>query len=85
MDEDIAWAGNVRPSAVGTPELREDGDRIVLRGRPSLTEDKGAVLDMGGSVILLDVADPPLPDGADGSWVEVRVASDHVTVWPCEV
>ncbi|MFI8450036.1 hypothetical protein [Streptomyces erythrochromogenes] len=37
---------------------------------------------MGGSLILFDLANPPLPDGADGSWVDVRVAPDSVAVWP---
>ncbi|GHJ97918.1 hypothetical protein SNE510_74370 [Streptomyces sp. NE5-10] len=76
---------NARPNTDGAPELREDGDRIVFRGRLSLDEDGGAVLDVGGSVILFDLADPPLPDGVGGSWVEVRVAPDNVTAWPYEV
>ncbi|MEU5540608.1 hypothetical protein [Streptomyces sp. NPDC020362] len=84
VDEDFAWAGNAWASAAGTPEVREDGDCVVFRGRLSLTEDGGAVLDVGGSLILFDLADPPLPDGVDGAWVEVRVAQDHVAVWPFE-
>lgn len=40
---------------------------------------------MGGSVILFDLANSPLPDGVDGSWVEVHVAPGNVTVWPYEV
>ncbi|MEV6734187.1 MULTISPECIES: hypothetical protein [unclassified Streptomyces] len=85
MDEDIAWTVNAWPSASGVSELREDGDRIVFRGQLSLFEDGGAVLDVGGTQILFDLADPPLPEGTDGSWVEVRAAQDHVTVWPCGV
>ncbi|WP_332759163.1 hypothetical protein [Streptomyces sp. MT206] len=52
VDEDIVWTENARQSTDGTPELREDGDRIVFRGRLSLDEDGGAALDVGGSVIL---------------------------------
>ncbi|TVL91345.1 hypothetical protein CD790_18380 [Streptomyces sp. SAJ15] len=85
VDEDIAWVGNARSSVDETPELREDGDHIVFRGRLSITEDGRAVLDVGGSVILFDIADPPLPDGVDGSWVEVRVAPANVTIWPYEI
>ncbi|MFJ7067818.1 hypothetical protein [Streptomyces sp. NPDC101115] len=85
MEEDIAWAVNAWPSTAGTAELREDGDRIVFRGQLSLTEDGGAVLEVGGAVILFDLADPPLPESVDGSWVEVRVTQDRVTVWPYEV
>ncbi|MFD4608864.1 hypothetical protein ACFWOT_12255 [Streptomyces sp. NPDC058440] len=40
---------------------------------------------MGSTLILFDLAAPPLPESADGSWVEVRVAQDHVTVWPYEL
>ncbi|WP_405428132.1 hypothetical protein [Streptomyces erythrochromogenes] len=82
VDEDLVWTENTRPSLVAGPELREDDDHIVLRGRLSLDEGGGATLDVGGSLILFDLAKPPLPDGADGSWVEVRVAPDSVTVWP---
>jgi hypothetical protein len=86
VDEDIAWADNAWPpaSASDAPELREEGDRVVLRGQLSLTEEGGALLDMDGTLILFDLADPPLPEGVDGSWVEIRVAQDHVTVWPYE-
>ncbi|MET8784007.1 MULTISPECIES: hypothetical protein [unclassified Streptomyces] len=51
----------------------------------SLTEDGGAVLDVGGTLILFDLADPPLPEGVSGAWVEVCVAQEHVTVWPYDV
>ncbi|MFJ9832845.1 hypothetical protein ACIRU2_15870 [Streptomyces sp. NPDC101169] len=85
MDEGIDWTGNAWPSPVSAPELREDGDRIIFRGRLSLAEDGGAVLEVGGALIVFDLAEPPLPEGVDGSWVEVHVAQDHVTVWPYEL
>ncbi|WP_257895388.1 hypothetical protein [Streptomyces anulatus] len=85
MDEDIAWMVNAWPSASGISELREYGDRIVFRGQLSLFEDGGAALGVGGTQILFDLGDPPLPEDADGSWVEVRAARDHVIVWPVEV
>ncbi|MFD5429659.1 hypothetical protein [Streptomyces sp. NPDC127084] len=82
VDEDIVWAVNAWSSGSRTPELRQSGDRVVFRGLLSLTEDGGVVLDVGGTPILLDLADHPLPEGVDGSWVEVRVAQDGVAVWP---
>ncbi|MFE7093340.1 hypothetical protein [Streptomyces erythrochromogenes] len=85
VDEDIAWTVNAWPSASGVPELREDGDPIIFRGQLHLSGNGGVVLDVGGSLILFDVADLPLPEGVDGSWVEVRAARDCVTVWPFEV
>ncbi|MFJ8622293.1 hypothetical protein ACIRD3_05545 [Kitasatospora sp. NPDC093550] len=39
-------------------------------------------------LILLDLAGPPLPplpDGVDGSWVEVRVERGRAAVWPVDV
>ncbi|MEU2448919.1 hypothetical protein ABZ605_02480 [Streptomyces sp. NPDC012765] len=81
VDEDITWAGNTRAAAVPTPEVREEGSHIVFRGRLGLTEDGAAVLEVGGALILFDQAGPP-PDGADGSWVEVRAAGSRVSVWP---
>ncbi|OAL16014.1 hypothetical protein A4V12_06490 [Streptomyces noursei] len=40
-NEDIVWTENAWPSTDETPGLREDGDRIVLRGQLSLDEDGG--------------------------------------------
>ncbi|MGW4619917.1 hypothetical protein [Streptomyces sp. NPDC004592] len=85
VDEGIDWTGNAWPSPVSAPALREDGDRIIFRGRLSPAEDGRAVLDVGGTLILFDLAEPPLPEGVDGSWVEVHVAQDYVTVWPYEL
>ncbi|MFJ7591743.1 hypothetical protein ACIQZO_31110 [Streptomyces sp. NPDC097617] len=81
VDEDIAWPGNTCAAAACTPEVREDGPHIVFRGRLSLTEDGAAFLDVAGASILFDLAGSP-PDGADGSWVEVRAARGRVSVWP---
>ncbi|MDK9497653.1 hypothetical protein QEZ40_002596 [Streptomyces katrae] len=84
VDEDIVWTVNAWPSATAAPELREDGDHIVFRGQLSLFEDGVAALDLGGTPILFDLAEPsPPPEGfADGAWVEVRVARDRVSLWP---
>ncbi|MGW0672000.1 hypothetical protein [Streptomyces sp. NPDC002746] len=82
VDEDITWAANTRPAASPTPRLSQDAGRVVFRGRLSLTEDSVAVLDMGGALILFDLAGPRPPDGADGSWIEVHVGRDRVSVWP---
>lgn len=82
VDEGIAWAVNTRPAASATPKLSQQDGRVVFRGRLSLSEDNVAVLDMGGALILFDLTGPRPPDGADGSWIEVRVGPDHVSVWP---
>ncbi|BDM70305.1 hypothetical protein HEK616_37920 [Streptomyces nigrescens] len=83
VEEDIAWAGNTRPTADTTPALHEDGDQIVLRGRLNLTGDGAAFLDLGsGTQILFDLADPPPPDEVHGTWVEIRVRRESVSLWP---
>ncbi|MFE5808970.1 hypothetical protein [Streptomyces sp. NPDC056491] len=83
VDEDIAWAGNTRSAASATSGVREEGGHIVFRGRLGLTEDGAAVLDVGGALILFEIAGPPPPDDADGTWVEVRAGRSSVSVWPC--
>ncbi|MFI0717247.1 hypothetical protein ACH4SK_43195 [Streptomyces inhibens] len=85
VNEDIAWAENSWPIASATPELREDGNHIVFRGRLSLIEDGAALLDVGGTLILFHLVGPRPPDGADGSWIEVHVGRNNVSLWPYQV
>ncbi|MFF3564617.1 hypothetical protein ACFYXS_31695 [Streptomyces sp. NPDC002574] len=82
VDEGIAWAVNTWPASVTAPGLSNEDERIVLRGRLLLTVDGAALLDLGAVSILFDLADPPPPRGADGAWVEVRVARDSVSLYP---
>jgi hypothetical protein len=82
VDEDVAWGGNTRPATLPSPTLGEDGGQIVFRGRLSLTGDGGAVLEVAGTLILFDLADPPPPVAFDGTWVEVRVPRNSVSLWP---
>ncbi|MFD7490996.1 hypothetical protein ACFV8T_00995 [Streptomyces sp. NPDC059832] len=85
VDEDIAWSRNTWPAASATPGFREDGDRIVFRGRLGLTGDGMALLDVGGAPLLFELGVPPPPDSADAIWVEVRVGGESVGVWPCRL
>ncbi|MFF3359729.1 hypothetical protein ACFYWN_45900 [Streptomyces sp. NPDC002917] len=82
VDEDVAWGGNTQPVALSSPALSEDGSQVVFRGRLSLTGDGGAVLEVGDSQILFDLADPPPSVAADGTWVEVRVERASVSLYP---
>ncbi|MET9657213.1 hypothetical protein [Streptomyces sp. NPDC006510] len=85
VDEDIVWSENAWPASSAAPGLREDGDRIVFRGRLSLTGDGMALLDVGGAPILFELAVPPPPESSDAPWVEVRVARENVGLWPCRL
>lgn len=83
VDEDVAWGGNTRPAILFSPGVAEvEGDRIAFRGRLGLTGEGGAVLEVAGTCILFDLADPPPSPAVDGTWVEVRVERDSVGLWP---
>jgi hypothetical protein len=84
VDEDVFWGRNTVLAAAAEPGLRQDGDRVVLRGRLYLTADGAAVLELGESQVLFDLASPP-PDDADGAWVEISVATENVAVWPFQL
>ncbi|WP_235618411.1 hypothetical protein [Embleya scabrispora] len=81
VDEDILWGQNTRPTSRTEPGLRQEGDRVVMRGRLHVTEDDAAYLHMGDSPILFDLASP-IPAGTDGPWVEISVAVDSVALYP---
>lgn len=82
VDEDLVRAENTRPAASGPPGFREDGDHIVLRGRLSPTGDGSALLDVGGALLLFELAVAPPPGVVDAAWVEVRVGRKSVGLWP---
>ncbi|MGW1412568.1 hypothetical protein [Streptomyces sp. NPDC002403] len=82
VDESVAWDGNTRPATLSSPALGEDGGQVVFRGRLSLTGDGGALLEVAGTQILFDLADPPPPMASDGTWVEVHVERNSVSLWP---
>ncbi|MFF5777555.1 hypothetical protein ACFY7Y_11470 [Streptomyces virginiae] len=82
VDEDIVWGTNAGPADSAGPALSQDGDHIVFQGRLNLTEDGAAFLELGATSVLFDVAEPALPDDADGSWIEVRADRSGVSVWP---
>ncbi|WP_327278823.1 MULTISPECIES: hypothetical protein [unclassified Streptomyces] len=81
LDEDIHWGQNTQPTAAAEPELRQEGDRVIMSGRLHLIDDGAAHLQMGHWPVLFDLASP-LPSGLDGSWVQVSVASDRVALYP---
>ncbi|MFB6813969.1 hypothetical protein ACFCV8_05420 [Streptomyces sp. NPDC056347] len=82
VDERVAWDGNTRPATLSSPALSEDGGQVVFRGRLSLTGDGGALLEVAGTQILFDLSDPPPQMASDGTWVEVRVQRNSISLWP---
>ncbi|WP_432104467.1 hypothetical protein [Streptomyces sp. bgisy091] len=84
IDEDIVWGRNAKPAAGIGPGLRTGGHCVVLRGRLSVAEDGAALLDLDGTTILLDLADP-LPEGVAGTWVELFIEREKIALYPYEL
>ena len=83
VEEDMAWGGNTRPATSFSPGVDEEEDgRIVFRGRLGLTGGGGAMLEVAGAHILFDLADPPPSTAVDGTWVEISVERNSVSLWP---
>ncbi len=51
-------------------EVTQGGHCVVVRGRLDVSVDGAAMLDLAGTVILLDLA-APVPTEAVGTWVEL--------------
>ncbi|MCX4970970.1 hypothetical protein [Streptomyces sp. NBC_00654] len=83
VEEDVAWGVNTRPATSYSPGVDEEEDgRIVFRGQLSLTGDGGAVLQVAGTLILFDLAEPPPSTAVDGTLVEISVERTSVSLWP---
>ncbi len=81
VDEDLHWGQNTHPASCAEPELRQQGDLVVMSGRLHLTDDGAAYLQMGNWPVLLDLASP-IPSSLDGSWVQISVGSKNVALRP---
>ncbi|MGW4390991.1 hypothetical protein [Streptomyces sp. NPDC004685] len=81
VDGDIFWGRNAKPAVGDGPEIRPGGHCVVLRGLLCHTEDGVGMLDLDGTVILLDLADP-LPDGVSGTWVELYIERERIALYP---
>ncbi|NDU76876.1 hypothetical protein GWI34_30265 [Actinomadura sp. DSM 109109] len=85
VDEEIRWGRNTHPISSAEPGLRQDGDRVIMSGRLHLAEagDGAAHLQMGPWPVLFDLASP-IPGNLNGSWVEVDLMSEDVSLYPYE-
>ncbi|GHG23562.1 hypothetical protein [Streptomyces hydrogenans] len=81
VDEDIHWGQNTRAAPSDEPELRQEGDRVIMSGSLHLTADATAYLQMGHWSVLFDLV-PPVPSGLEGSWVQISVESQSVSLHP---
>ncbi|MFI1279443.1 hypothetical protein ACH4U5_01535 [Streptomyces sp. NPDC020858] len=81
VDADLHWGQNTRSAAATEPKLRQEGDRVIMRGRLHLTDDGAAYLQMGHWSVLFDLASP-IPSSMDESWVEISVGTASVALHP---
>ncbi|WP_190160820.1 hypothetical protein [Streptomyces litmocidini] len=81
VDADLHWGQNTRPAATTEPKLRQEGGRVIMRGRLHLTDDAAAYLQMGHWSVLFDLASP-IPSSVDESWVEISVGPESVALHP---
>ncbi|WP_371789731.1 hypothetical protein OG285_00110 [Streptomyces sp. NBC_01471] len=81
VDDDVHWGQNTRPASSAKAELRQEGNRVIMRGLLHLTEDGAAHLKMGPWSVLFDLA-APIPTGPDESWVEINVGPESVALHP---
>ncbi|MFC8381768.1 hypothetical protein [Nocardia sp. NPDC057272] len=84
VDEEICWGHNTELSTVPEPGLRQEGNRVIMRGQLHVDEVGGVDLRVGDSSILFDLASP-IPAGADGGWVEINVEAETVFLYPYQL
>lgn len=85
LDEEFRWGLNCSRAEVGEPRLCQNERRIYSRGRLGLEATASvpafAYLELVDAVIALGHIDA-LPEGAAGSWIELRLEPENVEVYP---
>ncbi|XVU28050.1 hypothetical protein ACQPZJ_13695 [Actinoplanes sp. CA-054009] len=84
IDMEISWGQNAKPATDPGPAIFAGSHFVVFRGRLGLAHDGAGVLDLDGSIILLDFAEPP-PAATDASWVQIYVPHEDVQLHPLEL
>jgi hypothetical protein len=80
----FSWGLNAKPAAEPGPAILAGGHCVILCGRLVLTPDGAGVLDLDGSMILLDFVELP-PAEVDASWVRIFVPHKDVQLHPFEL
>ncbi|MFF3286490.1 hypothetical protein [Streptomyces sp. NPDC003023] len=81
VDKELVWGQNAKPAATTGPGIRAGGHCVILQGLLSIEEDGAAILDLGGSLILLDITGE-VPESASGTWVELWVEREAIGLYP---
>lgn len=84
IDEEICWGRNAKPATEATPALDRGGHCVIVRGKLTLTPDNAALLEFGGTLIQLDLADP-IPAEVAGTWIELYLEREKIAIHPYEL
>jgi hypothetical protein len=84
IDTEISWGLNVQSAAEPGPAILAGGHCVIFRGRLQLTPDGAGVLDLDGSMVLLDFAEPAPPE-ADGTWVQLHIGHEKIRLHPYQL
>ncbi|GIH10190.1 hypothetical protein Rhe02_82570 [Rhizocola hellebori] len=83
IDEPICWGRNARLAEVQAPWIGPGAHGVILRGRLEC-DGAGATLDLGGSVVLLELLDP-VPDNVAGGWVDLFTEREKIGLYPFDL
>lgn len=81
IDEETVWGQNAGPAGQASSAFHQEDHGVTVQGRLELTVDGAAVLDMGGHLILLDVAGR-IPATTHGSWVNLYLRPESIALYP---
>jgi hypothetical protein len=81
INTEISWDLNAKPAAEPKPAILASGHCVILRGHLRLSPDGTGVLDLDGSMILLNFDERPPPE-AITTWAQVLVPYGDVQLHP---
>jgi hypothetical protein len=81
IDTELRWGRNAKPADEPGPAILAGGHCVILRGRLAVTPDGVGELELDGSMILVDFAEPP-PAEMDAGWVQIHVPHQDVRLFP---
>lgn len=84
VDMAITWGLTAKPADETGPAILAGAHCVILRGHLSLTPDGVGVLDLDGSLVLVEFTEPPPPE-ADGVWTQLHVPHKDLHLYPYEL
>jgi hypothetical protein len=88
LDEEFRWGLNCSPATTEEPHVGQNGREVSFRGQLGLVGTASALalahLELADAVIDLGRIEA-LPEGTAGSWVEVCLRPEKITVYPAQI